>query len=374
MEQIQKILEQIPKAFGQSLMNYLIIVAVYLIVWKLLKKRLQNWRIQVKERVDAKQIKSELINSLFALMVSTFFVLIIYYLKDKGHTKIYADINEYPRFFAYFGFIIFLIIDDTWFYWVHRLLHHPKIFKYVHKVHHNSIDVNPFTSLSFHWFEIFALTFWIIPFSLFFPMYLPALGILQIWGFLDNIKSHLGYEFFPSWWNKSFGKLMTSSTHHNMHHSKFQGNYGVHFRIWDRLLKTEFKDYEAEFDKIQKRKKTNILKPLATISLLFFFATGYSQSNLIGKWTDKDHNEKSIEIYISADKITFGKDNSGKIVLKNFNENIRNKTFSAILVNPENDEEFKIDITQANKDLFYFVVKKFIFSKKFTFERQKGSR
>lgn len=29
-----------------------------------------------------------------------------------------------------------------------------------------------------------------------FPMYVPALGLLQIWGFLDNIKSHLGYEFF----------------------------------------------------------------------------------------------------------------------------------------------------------------------------------
>ena len=255
MELLKKFIEQLPQALGQSSMNYLIIVAVYLIVWKLLKNRLQNWRIQVKNRVDAKQIKSELINSLFTLTVSLVFIFVIYYLKDEGYTKIYTDINEYPKFFAYGGFFIFLIIDDTWFYWVHRLLHHPKIYKYVHKVHHNSIDVNPFTSLSFHWFETVALTSWIIPFSLFFPMYVPALGILQIWGFLDNIKSHVGYEFFPSWWNKNFGKLMTSSTHHNMHHSKFTGNYGVHFRIWDKLLRTEFKDYEAEFDKIQAQKK-----------------------------------------------------------------------------------------------------------------------
>jgi sterol desaturase/sphingolipid hydroxylase (fatty acid hydroxylase superfamily) len=86
-------------------------------------------------------------------------------------------------------------------------------------------------------------------------MYIPAIAILQIWGFLDNVKSHLGYEFFPSWWNKSIGKLLTSSTHHNMHHSKFNGNYGVHFRIWDKLLGTEFKEYESEYDKIQERKK-----------------------------------------------------------------------------------------------------------------------
>jgi Delta7-sterol 5-desaturase len=103
--------------------------------------------------------------------------------------------------------------------------------------------------------EALLLTLWIVPVSMFIPMYLPALGLLQIWGFLDNIKSHLGYEFFPSWWNQSIGKLMTSSTHHNMHHSKFNGNYGVHFRIWDKLLGTEFKDYEKTFDEIQARKK-----------------------------------------------------------------------------------------------------------------------
>ena len=255
---MHEILNQLPQAFGQLLMNYAVIAAVYLIVWRLFKERLKNWRIQLKERVNGKQIKSELINSLFVLLVSTVFVLVVYFLKSKGYTKIYSDINEYPRFFAYFGFFIFLLIDDTWFYWTHRLLHHPRIYKYVHRVHHKSIDVNPFTSLSFHWAEAFLLTFWILPASLFCPMYLPALVALQLWGFLDNIKSHLGYEFFPSWWNRSIGKIMTSSTHHNMHHSKFNGNYGVHFRIWDRLLGTEFKDYEQEFDKVQARKNGKI--------------------------------------------------------------------------------------------------------------------
>ena len=59
MEALQNILKQLPTAFGQSLMNYGIILIVYLVVWKLLKKRLKNWRIQLKERVDANQIKSE---------------------------------------------------------------------------------------------------------------------------------------------------------------------------------------------------------------------------------------------------------------------------------------------------------------------------
>jgi Delta7-sterol 5-desaturase len=246
METLQQLLSQLPQVLTNSMGNYVIIIVVYVVVWKLLKNKLKSWRIQLKERADAKQIKQELINSFFTLIVSSLFVLVIYFLQSKGYTKIYTDINDYPKFFAYGGFFILLIIDDAWFYWIHRLLHHPKIYKQIHKVHHNSIDVNPFTSISFHWAETFLLTFWIIPASMIFPMYVPALGVLQIWGFLDNVKSHVGYEFFPSWWNKSIGKLMTSSTHHNMHHSKFMGNYGVHFRFWDKLFGTEFPDYEGK--------------------------------------------------------------------------------------------------------------------------------
>jgi sterol desaturase/sphingolipid hydroxylase (fatty acid hydroxylase superfamily) len=259
MESMSEIFKQVPVAVGQFLLNYGIIALVYLVVWVIFKKRFKNWRIQLKERVDAKQIKSELINSLFTLMISTLTVVLIYFMKGLGLTKIYTDINEYPKFFAIGGFFIFLFMDDAWFYWVHRLLHHPKIFKYIHRVHHESVDVNPFTSLSFHWAESLLLTIWIVPVSLFLPMYVPAFGLLQIWGLFDNIKSHLGYEFFPSWWNKSIGKLLTSSTHHNMHHSQFKGNYGVHFRIWDRLFGTEFKDYEETFDQIQVRKKGGMM-------------------------------------------------------------------------------------------------------------------
>jgi sterol desaturase/sphingolipid hydroxylase (fatty acid hydroxylase superfamily) len=138
-------------------------------------------------------------------------------------------------------------------------LHHPKIFRFVHLEHHKSVDVNPFTSMSFHFIEPFLLSLWILPVAYFIPIYAPVLMIVQIWGLLDNIKAHLGYEFYPTNLNKSWFRFLTSSTHHNMHHSKFNGNYGVHFRIWDRLLGTEFKDYESEYDRIQERKhNTNV--------------------------------------------------------------------------------------------------------------------
>jgi sterol desaturase/sphingolipid hydroxylase (fatty acid hydroxylase superfamily) len=35
-----------------------------------------------------------------------------------------------------FQFACFIVINDTLFYWSHRLFHHPSIYKYIHKKHH----------------------------------------------------------------------------------------------------------------------------------------------------------------------------------------------------------------------------------------------
>ena len=61
MEIIKQILITIPKGFMQAvLFNGIFITIAYVLIWKIFKKRFQNWRIQVKERVNANQIKTEL--------------------------------------------------------------------------------------------------------------------------------------------------------------------------------------------------------------------------------------------------------------------------------------------------------------------------
>ena len=260
MHVLQEIAAHFPQGFLSGMvLNGTLITLAYFLFWKKFKTRFRHWRIQLKERVDPQQIKGELLNSLFTLSVGALFSSLMIYLSTQGYTQVYTDFSDHHPFFGIAGFFILLIIDDTWFYWCHRLLHHPAVFRRVHYVHHKSVDVNPFTSLSFHWLEACLLSGWIIPAAFFVPMYAPVLLAVQLWGALDNVKSHLGYEFYPSNFNKSWLRFLTSSTHHNMHHSKFNGNYGVHFRLWDRLLGTEFKNYEAEYDKIQQRKK----RPLA---------------------------------------------------------------------------------------------------------------
>jgi Delta7-sterol 5-desaturase len=256
MDAIKEIIAHFLSGYASAFfLNGTFIGAAYLIFWKYFKARFQNWRIQIREKFNDEQLKRELKNAVWVLAIGSFYSAIILFLSTKGYTKIYTDINAHSPIWAFTSFFVFLFLDDTWFYWCHRLLHHPRIYKYVHAEHHKSVDVDPFTSLSFHVLESFLLTFWIIPASFILPMYAPVLGILQMWGLFDNVKAHLGYELYPSWWNKTWLRFFTTSTHHNMHHSKFNGNYGVHFRFWDKLMGTEFADYEAEYDGIQVRKK-----------------------------------------------------------------------------------------------------------------------
>ena len=35
-----------------------------------------------------------------------------------------------------FQIVCFMLTDDFFFYWGHRLLHHPKLYPYIHKLHH----------------------------------------------------------------------------------------------------------------------------------------------------------------------------------------------------------------------------------------------
>jgi Delta7-sterol 5-desaturase len=236
------------------LINGTIVGVVYLLFWKVFSKRLRQWRIQFDRQPNAAQIKRELWNAVFAMAAGAFLSSVMIYLATQGMTQIYFDLSDHHVLVALAGIPMLLLVNDAWFYWVHRILHHPRIYKYVHAEHHRSMVVNPLTSFSFHWLEPILLTLWIIPVTLLVPVYAPVLGIIQIYGLYDNIKSHLGYELFPRWFNRSPLRMLTSSTYHTLHHTRFKGNYGLHFRIWDRLMGTELPQYEASYDEITTRR------------------------------------------------------------------------------------------------------------------------
>ena len=67
---------------------------------------------------------------------------------------------------------------------------------------------------------------------------------------LRNAMGHSGVEFHPVWWVDTPLNTLTTPTHHDLHHQKFNGNYGLYFTWWDRWMGTEHADTNARFERI----------------------------------------------------------------------------------------------------------------------------
>jgi hypothetical protein len=185
----------------------------------------------------------------------------------------YSDkVSDYGWAYFVFSIVLMIVLHDTWFYWTHRLMHHPKLYKYIHKVHHQSTDPSPFAAFSFHPLEALVEAGAYIIFSFLFPVHLMALIGWQLLQMLLNVIGHLGYEIYPNGFSTHWlFKFKTPSTHHNLHHSHFSGNYGLYFTWWDKWCKTEFKDYHQKFESVQKRISEH--KKIALIFIAVTFTT-----------------------------------------------------------------------------------------------------
>jgi Delta7-sterol 5-desaturase len=171
------------------------------------------------------------------------------------HTLYYRTIEEYGWVYFFAAFPLLFIIHDTYFYWTHRLMHHKKLFRLFHLVHHHSTNPSPWAAYAFHPLEavveagIFAVFLFILPVH---PLHFYIFFFLMI---VYNVYGHLGYELYPKGFSRHWlGKWINTSVSHNQHHQYFKGNYGLYFTFWDRLMGTMRPDYETRFEELAAKK------------------------------------------------------------------------------------------------------------------------
>ncbi|MDX2286852.1 MAG: sterol desaturase family protein [Bacteroidia bacterium] len=247
----------LPASLLEGLLTYLIFsLPLFLAFWVIWKKRFQRIRIQETRQASGHHFRHDLLHSgvtigIFALMDVT-----LLYLDSLGYTRLYQDAGEYGWGWLILSFIIALLLNDTFFYWSHRAMHHPRLYRFFHRVHHESTDPSPLTSFAFHPSEAIleGLVTFLLPFVM--PVHIGVVIAVQVFDMLNNVLAHLGYELYPQGWTRwPLLKYKTASTHHNMHHQLFDGNYGLYFTWWDKWMGTEFKDYESRHRQIFEREK-----------------------------------------------------------------------------------------------------------------------
>ncbi len=221
-----------------SFLYFFIAGTVFIVLYHFCTNYFLKQKIQVKfpNKTDYyREVKFSISTILIFTIISywCFFTFKNYNTVIEGNIKDYG----YLKYACSFGFMF--IFHDAYFYFTHRLLHIPFLLKYVHVVHHKSTNPSPWTAYAFHPIEALIMAF-VVPFYTFiFDIHITAFALFMLIQISMNVYAHSGFELLPNWLkNSSLGKLISSSTHHNLHHKSFKGNYGLYTLIWDKLFKT----------------------------------------------------------------------------------------------------------------------------------------
>lgn len=243
--------------FGIALENwvrYAVFAGIaWLLAYVIFKKRW--WRRKIIQRDPPREdvrreIKYSVLTAFIYALVGTTTIMLG---KPLGW-KVYHKIEKFGWGWFIATIFIAIIVHDTWFYWTHRLMHHRRLFRLFHKVHHESTNPTPWAAYSFAPLEA-AMQAAIFPLLMFtVPMHPFAFFIFMIWQIGFNVLGHTGYEYSPKWFvNSWLGKFINTPTNHVQHHEKIRGNYGLYFNVWDRLMGTNHADYEKRLHEVTNR-------------------------------------------------------------------------------------------------------------------------
>lgn len=132
--------------------------------------------------------------------------------------------------------LVMVVIHEAHFFFTHRMIHSPLLYKHVHSVHHNSVNPSPWSSLSMHPVEHLiyfsgSLIHLIVPSH-------PLLAIyhLHIAG-LGAVIGHIGFDKMVL--DDEREKAMDTHAYaHYLHHKYFEVNYADGLVPWDKWFGT----------------------------------------------------------------------------------------------------------------------------------------
>jgi lathosterol oxidase len=239
--------------FFATLLRYILLAGTaFLVFYVIFKKKLLLSKIQQKFPKN-KDYFREIAFSFITFLIFTLVGVALYNPTVRPYTNTYFQISDYGYLYLSFSFVLMIIMHDTYFYWAHRFMHHPKVFRYFHYVHHQSTNPSPWASFSFQPLEAMVEAGIFIIFAFSIPIHFYVLIAFLIFMTAYNVYGHLGWELYPKKFEKSsLGKWINTSISHNLHHQYFKGNYGLYFMFWDRWMGTVSKNYAETFESIPR--------------------------------------------------------------------------------------------------------------------------
>lgn len=147
---------------------------------------------------------------------------------------------------------------EVWHYASHRAMH-LKGLHWIHREHHKSHLNTPYTAISFSFTEKLVFDLGLLaPLALLdtiWPVNFFGIAAWYVGYLIINSFSHANFELKSPGYNRLLGRILTTTTYHSLHHSRYTGNYGLGTRVLDRLFGTEWEDYERLYDRVCRNRQ-----------------------------------------------------------------------------------------------------------------------
>jgi len=191
-------------------------------------KFFMKYKIQEDKKPTRAQMLKAIRVVMFNQLVGLIFSFPIYYFVAKrGMTFDAKDLPTFQWFLV--EMFVYIWVEEFGFYYSHRLGHHPRLYKHIHKIHHEWTAPISIIGIYNHWLEHIVSN--ILPVTL-GPLIMGShMGSLVMWTCIvitSTQISHGGYHL----------PLLPSPEAHDYHHLKFINNFGV-LGVLDRLHGTD---------------------------------------------------------------------------------------------------------------------------------------
>ncbi|KFA73423.1 hypothetical protein S40288_04229 [Stachybotrys chartarum IBT 40288] len=213
-------------------------------------------RLEYHPRFLKNQVRQEIVSSMKAVPWINVLTLPWFLGEVRGKSLLYTNVDDYGWSWLAISTALFMVWNDFFIYWIHRLEHHPSVYKYIHKPHHKWIMPTPWAALAFHPLDGYVQSLpyqSVSSFAYDHPVMLLEISLADsscsIFVFVCPVQKHLYLVLFVlvQLWTifihdgdmisgHWLEKFVNSPAHHTLHHLEFNVNYGQYFTWADKYF------------------------------------------------------------------------------------------------------------------------------------------
>ncbi|MCZ7680825.1 MAG: sterol desaturase family protein [Sandaracinaceae bacterium] len=199
--------------WADNLARYLLVAGPAFLVFFVWGRERFRRRLIQRAYPGWRQIRREVLYSMSTAAVFGAAGIVLFYGAHAGVLHLYLDVAEHGWGYLVLSTVGLIVGQDAYFYWTHRAMHHPLLYKHVHRVHHLSTNPSPWAAYAFAPAEAAVHAAFVLLVALVAPLHPLALLVWLVFMIVRNVLGHLSIELYPSGLHHALARPLAHDDH-----------------------------------------------------------------------------------------------------------------------------------------------------------------